>query len=271
MSENLTGIPNSCCISGFIHSGTPNGEIIKINNLNCYYSAPPSSNDEKYPTIIYLTDAFGYTFINSQLLADTYAKNGFHVYIPDLHQGDSADPSLLDVAERPNTSFFSPIYKSFVFLTYLPGLINWLGRHGQSVTLPLSKPVYDEIIALSQKNGNGKVGAVGFCWGGRYAILAGGGENPVVDAFVAAHPSRVVIPNDLEAINRPGLFILAESDFEFSQSKANKAKEILKERAEYITYPGTQHGFAVRGGPDTEKSRENAAQKTVEFFKKHLY
>lgn len=43
----------------------------------------------------------------------------------------------------------------------------------------------------------GKIGALGFCWGGRYAILAAHGE---VDAAVVCHPSLIAVPADFEGV-----------------------------------------------------------------------
>lgn len=62
----------------------------------------------------------------------------------------------------------------------------------------MSEPIISGFInAVKQIPGTNKVGAIGFCWGGRYAILqahqprgeSGGG----VDAVYACHPSLLSV------------------------------------------------------------------------------
>ena len=47
----------------------------------------------------------------------------------------------------------------------------WRARHGDSVVVPL---VEGAVAAIRTKGHPGKIGAVGFCWGGRYSVLAAG-------------------------------------------------------------------------------------------------
>lgn len=44
---------------------------------------------------------FGWEFANARLLADQYAKEGFYVYLPDFHQGDSLPIEFLQNIEPP--------------------------------------------------------------------------------------------------------------------------------------------------------------------------
>jgi dienelactone hydrolase len=168
------------------------------------------------------------------------------------------------------TTFWGSLQQNFNFLCLLPSMISWMGRHGDSATLPALNAVLKEARELAVKNGNGKLGIIGFCWGGRYSILAAGGDAPMVDAYAAAHPSNLSVPKDVDAIHRPGLFLLAENDFVFSESNVKATEEILSKKedapAEFVKYPGTKHGFSVRGGPNSAWQRKQAQEKVIEFF-----
>jgi carboxymethylenebutenolidase len=121
-------------------------------------------------------------------------------------------------------------------------------------------------------NGNGKVGAVGFCWGGGMvgdlAVNA-----PDLDAGVVYYGRQPKAP-DVEKIKAPLLLHYAEQDarinegipaFEEALKKANKPYTI------YI-YEGAQHAF----NNDTSEARynksaaEQAWARTIAFFKEHL-
>lgn len=82
----------------------------------------------------------------------------------------------------------------------------WLLKHREAVT----KPLIDSFIkAVRGVPGTGKVGALGFCWGGRYAILAAHGE---VDAAYACHPSLVAVPGDFEPVTKPLSLAVGDKD-----------------------------------------------------------
>jgi carboxymethylenebutenolidase len=121
-------------------------------------------------------------------------------------------------------------------------------------------------------NGNGKVGAVGFCWGGGMvgdlAVNA-----PDLDAGVVYY-GRQPKATDVEKIKAPLLLQYAGQDarinegipaFEEALKKANKPYTI------YI-YEGAQHAF----NNDTSEARysksaaEQAWARTIAFFKEHL-
>ncbi len=86
---------------------------------------------------------------------------------------------------------------------------------------------------------------------GKYSILSAGGSDPLVQCYVACHPSSVDVHQDVGAVRRPGLFLLAESDWAFSASKLRDTKSILNgsqgNSAVFKEYEGTKHGFAIRG------------------------
>jgi carboxymethylenebutenolidase len=129
-------------------------------------------------------------------------------------------------------------------------------------------------VAFLEKhaNGNGKVGAMGFCWGGgmvgELAVNA-----PDLDAGIVYY-GRQPKASDVEKIKAPLLLQYAGQDarinegipaFEEALKKANKSYTL------YI-YEGAQHAF----NNDTSEARynksaaEQAWGRTVAFLKEHL-
>jgi hypothetical protein len=84
---------HDCCTRGSVHTGTPVGEIIKIAGLDTYVSRNTNANGR---AIFFLHDAFGWTFINNRLLADTFAAQAnVDVHLPDLLEGDGIPESAI--------------------------------------------------------------------------------------------------------------------------------------------------------------------------------
>ncbi len=59
---------SSCCISGHIHAGTPEGSEHQIGGLRTYVAKDSKSDKKK--TVIFLPDIFGIDVPNARLLAD---------------------------------------------------------------------------------------------------------------------------------------------------------------------------------------------------------
>lgn len=54
----------------------------------------PSSDGSKAKTVIFIADIFGYELVNTRLVADEYAAQGFHVVLPDFFEGAHVDYTL---------------------------------------------------------------------------------------------------------------------------------------------------------------------------------
>lgn len=189
MSENV-GM-SSCCLSGAVHEGTPTGRVDTIGGLQTYISEPKTRSKEK--SIIFISDSvhahvsslefplicsvvFGWEFTNVRLLADEYAKEGFCVYLPDFHQGDSLPIDFLQNVEPPlkKQETLTVIEKAKNTAVVPATLGPWLLTHRESVTRPL---IDGFVNTVRNTPGTNKIGALGFCWGGRYAILQAHGQS----------------------------------------------------------------------------------------------
>jgi dienelactone hydrolase len=216
---------------------------------------------------------FGFEFPNVRLLADNYAKAGFYCYIPDVHQGDSLPIEFLNSVEPPlkTREQLSLVDKTKANVAVGTTLPPWLIKHREAV----SKPLIDSFIkAIRAIPGTGKVGALGFCWGGRYAILAAHGE---VDAAYACHPSLVAVPSDFDPVTKPLSLAVGDKDSLLDNDTVGKIQDIMAKKTdvphELRIYEDQIHGFALRSDWSSEKDRQamdDSEKQGVEFFNKYL-
>jgi len=264
---------SKCCISGKVHEGAPVGKVEQVGGLPTYVSEP--SNKSKAKSIIFLTDIFGWEFQNVRLLADNYAQAGFYVYVPDVLEGDALPKDFLQDIEprQEDAAQLTMVDKAKktanVGATFGP----WMVKHREAV----AKPIIDGFIDSVRKiPGTGKVGAIGFCWGGRYAILAAHGGPGGVDATVAYHPAMLSIPADVEHVSKPLSVAFGTNDSLVDEKARNELSENFKGRDfphEIQLYEDQIHGFALRSDWSHEKEKkamDDAEKQGVEWLNKYL-
>ena len=156
-------------------------------DVDGYYVATASGdNVHKEKAIILLTEVYGHTFINSQLIADQFAENGYTTYIPDLFFGDA-------FPQPPNRFEGGDVF------TWLNGAHNKTkSPHDAANTDP---SVLKAIKHLREDLGFKKVGAAAYCFGAKYTVRHLDGEKGF-DVGYAAHPSFVE-KEELENIKGP--------------------------------------------------------------------
>jgi carboxymethylenebutenolidase len=191
-----------------------------------------------------------------------------------VHENRGLNPHIEDVARRfALANFVALAPDALTTLGGYPGneddARNLFGKLDQAKTRE------DFVTAteyLSKRpDCTGKVGAVGFCYGGGIANLLAvrvptlGGAVP----FYGGQPSA----EDAAKIKAPLLIHYAETDerinagwpaYETALKAANVRYEVFK-------YPGTQHGFHNDTTPRYDEAAAKLAwQRTVDFFNKNL-
>jgi len=262
---------SSCCLSGVVNDGKPTGREEQIAGFPTYVAEP--KGDSKSKSIVLITDIFGWKLPNTRLCADEYAKAGFYVYVPDFHEGQSLPIEFLQSAEPPLKvqQNLTMLDKAKNTATVATTLGPWLVTHREAVT----KPKIDGFINhLRTTPGTNKIGALGFCWGGRYAVLAAHGE---VDAAVALHPSLVAVPGDFDPITKPISIGLGDKDSLVDHKTMGGIQDTLAKKTdvphEIRIYEDQVHGFALRGDFSSEKdkkSMDEATQQGIEWFNEYL-
>jgi len=118
---------------------------------------------------------------------------------------------------------------------------------------------------------SGKVGAVGFCWGGGMVNFLAT-RAPELAAAVPFYGNQPPV-EEVARIKAPLLIHYAENDDRINAGipAFEQALRASKVRYQLFTYPGTQHGFNNDTTPRYDKPAADLAWKrTMEFFEQHL-
>jgi carboxymethylenebutenolidase len=118
---------------------------------------------------------------------------------------------------------------------------------------------------------SGKVGAVGFCWGGGIVNFLAT-RAPELAAGVPFYGSQPPA-EDVAKIKAPLLLHYAEKDDRINAGipAFEQALEANKVQYQLFTYPGTQHGFNNDTTPRYDKAAADLAWKrTMDFLGQHL-
>ncbi|KAH7086567.1 Alpha/Beta hydrolase protein [Paraphoma chrysanthemicola] len=258
------------CIKGSIHSGQPKGKEELIHGLNTYVIG--NRTNPRGIVVVY-SDIFGLGLPNNKLIADAYAASGeWLVYLPDFFKGDPVGLKVADALLPVDAAKQSTFAKYTGILASMPTFLMWTTRHK---TGPTDHDCMEFLRALRRATpASQKIGMVGFCWGGKYAVRAGlesnmieidGTKKPLIDAAVALHPSHLVIPDDVETLVVPVSYGWGVEDFAVSYKQRAQVESVHEDakkagkkvpEMEHIAYKPGRHGFAVRGNPDDPQERK---------------
>ena len=213
-------------------------------------------------------------------MADKFAEAGFLCVVPNIMGKHAVDPAKVafkpedEVAQMP---WYSRAYESLRKVKLIPTIVQLI------YLLPVQKTIEDMhtvFAAIREKFGIEKIGVSGYCWGGKHAIMMAEDQKQI-QAVVGIHTSRTEIPQEIEKINVPVLFLCAEHDPYIKQPQRDTIINVLKERKEkgngpdydLVLYEKTEHGFAMRGDrskPAIKFAMDDHLKRSIEFYKKYL-
>ncbi len=205
------------------------------------YRAEPSGKARG--AVVVIQEIFG---VNKHIrgVADGYAADGYLVIAP----------SMFDRVQRGYDTGYSP--PEIEAGRALMQKMDW------------KQTMQDTAAALEAAKAGGKVGIVGYCWGGTVTWVAAARLSGLACAapyYGGGMPGFIG-----EKPKCPTLCHFGEQD---QSPTLGQAKEIAKAHPEITAhfYPGAGHGFNcdMRGSYNAEASKL-ARQRTLEFFRKHL-
>ena len=215
-------------------------------NLNGYVAAPKSAAGEKVATVMVIHENRG---LNRHIedVARRVALAGYFAVAPDFLSGMGGTPADEDKARD---------------------MIN---------KLDLDSSMADAVALTGAMRGldhsNGKVGAVGFCWGGAFVNRLAVAAGDKLDAGVAYYGPA---PDPAEAAKVKSALLLhyAGKDQRVNASGGPWTEALKKAKADVAayTYPDANHAF----NNDTSADRYDKAaadlawKRTMDFFGRHL-
>ena len=225
---------------------------LKANDSGSFsgYLAAPKSG--KGPGIVVIQEIFGVNEVMRKI-SDELAAQGYTALCPDLFWRQQPGIQITDKTEAEWARAFE-LFKGF----------------------DQTKGVDDlkATLAALRKHPacTGKVGAVGYCLGGRLAYLMS--TRTDVDASIGYYGVGIEgLVDEAKNIKKPLMLHIAEEDKFVPKDAQQKVKDALGNNPNVTihSYPGVDHAFARIDGQHWDaKAAESANKRTADFFKKHL-
>lgn len=255
-------------------AGSLSGAAALLPLLDCNF-ARAQTVDEADPRIA--TEDVTFEGVTGEMMAYLAkpAGAGPHPAIVVVHEAGGLNPHTRDIARRLATEGYVTL--AIDFLSPIGGSAQGGGGRRLAQLNP-AETVQNGVMGVrylrSRDDINGKVGAIGFCWGGRVTQQLSI-TDPSLDAVVVFY-GQPPHPALAERLDTPILLNYADVMLDMNNTgEAIAYKEELERLGKpfvFHMYPGAQHGF----NNDTNEARYNQAAaelawgRTVEFFAEHL-
>ena len=204
--------------------------------LAAYMSSPAGS---PRGGIVVIQEIFGVTH-HIRAVADQYAAAGF----------TAIAPALFDRVERNVDVPYTDIAKGFAYMQQLKN----------------EQVMFDVQAAINRLTALGKVGVVGYCWGGTMAYLA---SARLKIAAAVAYYGGGIDKYTAEIPRCPIMFHFGEKDAHIPLSAVEKTKAAVPDGIFHL-YPA-DHGFNCTDRASFEPaSARLALERSLEFFRRHV-
>jgi len=203
------------------------------------------------------------------------AAEGPHPAVIVIHENRGLNPYIEDVARR---------FATMGFLALAPDGLSPVGGYpgndddGKVLQKSLDQDqlktdmLNSALYVQSHESSTGKLGSVGFCWGGgatNYLAVEMGADLHAAVPFYGAAPDS----EQVKDITAPTMVQSAEMDDRINATWPEFEAALQASGNDYVRhlYEGTGHGFHNNSTPRfNEDMAALAEERTMEFFKKHL-
>lgn len=207
----------------------------KGNEFDCYLVTPEGSG--KAPAIVLASAVHGVDQ-DIRAIADAFASQGYIAAAPDLFSRTIPGPLGRDDTRTKERS--QPRLQRI--------------KEGEADMLD----TLAEVRKLPQFNG--RAAAMGFCYGGPYAIL--GPKRLGYEAGISCHGTQLIdFIDELDGVTQPVCIIWGELDHAAPPNVQEAYRKVPARmpNVEVHIFPGVQHGYMMRGNPSAFD------QKTYDF------
>jgi len=220
-------------------------ELIQIGSVAGYLAKPAESG--AFPAMIVIQEWWGLD-AQTKSIADRFAQEGYLAFAPDLYHGELAQLGDNDTAMK------------------------LVQKYGPNAYLDLQS-IFDAL--KSRADCNGKIGSVGFCFGGRMSLTLG--LSRPLDAICTFYGGGMqTIFEQLRAnLKAPVLGLFGDADVSIPAGTVEEFDKLLDDigvEHEVIMYPNSGHAFFRDSDPKVyiPEASKDAWERVKKFFQKKL-
>ncbi len=217
---------------------------IEIGSVSGHLAKPTGKGP--WPTVIVIQEWWGLD-AQTESIADRFAGLGYLAFAPDLYHGELAQLGDGDTATKLMQKYGATA------LTDLQSLYDALKKHPDC---------------------NGKLGSVGFCYGGRMSLSLGVTRSlDAICTFYGGGMQQVF--DQLPAIKAPVLGLFGDKDPSIPVGTVEEFDKLLDKigvEHEVVVYPNSGHAFFRDSDPSVYKpeAAKDAWKRVTKFFNKNL-
>ena len=219
-------------------------DLTQLGSVKGYLAKPTSKGP--WPALIVIQEWWGLD-AQTKSIADRFAFIGYLAFAPDLYHGELAQLGDGDTAMKLVQKYGATA------LTDLQNLYDALKKHPDC---------------------NGKIGSVGFCYGGRMSLSLG--ITRPLDAICTFYGGGMQqVFDQLPAIKAPVLGLFGDKDQSIPVGTIEQFDKLLDEvgvEHEVVVYPNSGHAFFRDSDPSVYKpeAAKDAWERVTKFFNKKL-
>lgn len=220
------------------------GKNTELDSISGYLVKPSGAGP--WPAVIVIQEWWGLD-AQTKSIADRFATLGYLAFAPDLFHGELAQLGDGDTAMK------------------------LVQKYAHSAPADLQK-LYEALKANLECTG--KVGSVGFCFGGRMSLALG--ISRPLDAICTFYGGGMQqVFDQLGAIKSPVLGLFGDKDMSIPVGTVEEFDRLLGQLGlehEVIVYPNSGHAFFRDSDPQVYKpeASKDAWERVTKFFQKNL-
>ena len=219
--------------------------LIQLGSVNGYIATP--NGNGPWPAVIVIQEWWGLD-AQTKSIADRFAQEGYLAFAPDLYHGELAQLGDGDTAMK------------------------LVQKYGPNAYLDLQS-MFDALT--SHPDCNGKIGSVGFCFGGRMSLTLGISRPLNAICTFYGGGMQTIFGQLRTNLKAPVLGLFGDADVSIPAGTVEEFDKLLDEvgmEHEVIMYPNSGHAFFRDSDPQVyiPEASKDAWERVKKFFHKHL-